>query len=97
MSRKPVDLGVPEHARREWNTLHDAIAGSRTGTPCHGPSRNLWQGSRAEQRRAADHCYDCPVLALCDTYADAAGEHSGVWGGIPAFERAARAQERMNR
>lgn len=94
MSRKPVDLGVPEHARREWDALHTAIEESWTTTPCAGPDRDLWQGSQGEQKRAANRCYDCSALALCDAYADAADERMGVWGGITARERGARAQGR---
>ncbi|GAB2535236.1 WhiB family transcriptional regulator [Brachybacterium huguangmaarense] len=82
-----ADLGVPEHARLEWNTLHDLIASHRTPTPCAGEHRNRWMGSPRDLAWAAEQCLDCPVMGACLTYARAADERSGVWGGTLPAER----------
>ena len=80
-----VLLGVPEHARREWEQLMSSIT---EPTPCAGPNRDDWTGTAAQQERAADACHDCPVMHACLTYADTAGEAAGVWGGLTAPQRA---------
>lgn len=88
MTRKPADLGVPEHARTEWDALHDVLSGAWTDTPCLGPGRAAWLGTVAEQADAADRCLDCPAMQECAAYALAAGERDGTWGGMTARERA---------
>lgn len=89
MSPAATDLGVPEHARAEWNAMHEQIL--RTGpTPCAGPDRDHWTGTPAQQARAADQCLDCPALDACLAYARAADERTGVWGGLTPSERTLR-------
>ncbi|MGP5251482.1 WhiB family transcriptional regulator [Brachybacterium alimentarium] len=80
-------LGVPEHALTAWAVLSTALI-AQPDTPCAGPSRNDWHGSRKQQARAAEACLDCPLMAACATYARIADEPDGVWGGITQHERA---------
>lgn len=77
---------VPASAMPAWEALQDAVT---VGTPCMGPDRDLWHGSRKQQLVAADRCMDCPVLAVCATYARSAGEQLGTWGGQTDEERRA--------
>ena len=39
-----------------------------------------------ETRKAKAMCQTCPVIFECATYALAAGEEHGVWGGLSANE-----------
>ena len=79
-----VLLGVPEHARREWEQLMSSIT---EPTPCAGPDRDNWTGTPAQQDRAARACYDCRALEQCALYAVTAPEPGGVWGGMAPAER----------
>lgn len=84
MSRNP--FAVPEHAIPAWEALHAQIM--HTGpTPCAGANRDDWTGTAAQQARAADRCFDCPVFDACAHYAVTASETSGVWGVMPPAER----------
>jgi hypothetical protein len=58
--------------------------------PCVGSDAGEWTSDDpADQERAADHCWDCPLVFQCRAYAIAAGESAGVWGGFaPELERA---------
>ena len=86
MSPTPGALGVPEHARREWEQLMSSI---RVPTPC-AANPDGWNSSAEEERIAARLCLDCPVMHPCLTYARAAGETEGVWGGLTSRERRTR-------
>lgn len=85
-----LSFSVPAHALSAWEQLHAAIA--RTGpTPCADESiRDLWTGTQAEQTIAADRCLGCAAMTACTTYADAAHEREGTWGGRTARQRNAR-------
>lgn len=78
-----VLLGVPEHARSEWEQLMSSI---RVPTPC-AANPDGWNSSAAEAEIAARLCLDCPVMTACAAYARAAGEREGTWGGLTAAER----------
>lgn len=80
----PVSLGVPSHALPQWRALRDAIT---TPTPCAGTDRDQWTGTATQQQRAAVACLDCPAMTACASYALAADEPSGTWGGRTAAER----------
>ena len=81
-----ADLGVPARARTAWAELGSAIA--KTGpTPCQGENRDRWTGSPRDQRWAAVQCLDCSAMVACATYARAAGECDGAWGGTTAADR----------
>lgn len=58
--------------------------------PCAGSESAAWTSDDpADQERAADRCWDCPLVFQCRAYAIAAGEPAGVWGGFaPELERA---------
>lgn len=82
-------FAVPAHALGAWEQLHAQILATGP-TPCAGAGRDLWTGTEQQQRRAAARCMSCAALTACDTYADAAEERSGTWGGYTSRERAAR-------
>ncbi len=49
--------------------------------PC-GPEPAPWYADNPVMRaEAAQRCIGCPVLNLCASVADEAGERWGVWGG----------------
>lgn len=81
-----VLLGVPEHARSEWEQLMSAI---RVPTPC-AANPDAWHGSAAEAEIAARLCLACPAMHPCLTYARTADETEGVWGGLTSRERRKR-------
>lgn len=83
MSTTPTALGVPEHARSEWERLMSAI---REPTPC-AANPDAWNSSAAEAEIAARLCLDCPAMVACIAYARVAGERDGTWGGTTAAER----------
>lgn len=58
--------------------------------PCVGPDAAAWTSDDlADQERAADRCWDCPLVFECRAYALAVNEPAGVWGGYaPEAERA---------
>lgn len=82
-----LTIGVPDHARDEWEQLHDTLAAHQEPPPCAGPDRDHWTGTVAQQQQAAARCLDCPAMVACATYARAAGERAGVWGGTTPQER----------
>ncbi|MCT1776765.1 WhiB family transcriptional regulator [Brachybacterium sp. p3-SID957] len=55
-------------------------------TPC-AQDPDGWNSSAAEAEIAARLCLDCPAMPACLTYARAAGETEGVWGGTTPRER----------
>ena len=85
----PNVYAVPAHARPAWQQLQQRLA-DHGPTPCAGPDRGDWTGSRAQQDRAAVRCLDCPVMVACAAYADTAAERRGTWGGYTPGQRAAR-------
>lgn len=58
--------------------------------PCVESDAGEWTSDDpADQERAADRCWDCPLVFQCRAYAIEAGERAGVWGGFaPELERA---------
>lgn len=88
-------LGVPDHARTEWEALGAALDESGVPAPCQGTDPDRWAGRDAmgapssHDRAASDACLDCPAMIACAAYALAAGERHGVWGGMSASERRA--------
>lgn len=81
---------IPEHARRAWAALGEAIGAARNLVPC--AESDDWTSEAAQIRsKAAERCGGCPALWECRSYADAAGEPFGVWAGIDRTpSRAAR-------
>ncbi|RJT82207.1 WhiB family transcriptional regulator [Arthrobacter cheniae] len=60
-----------------------------TTLPCTGGTEWTSDDSRL-QRRAASLCMACGARAACLSYALAADERHGVWGGTTAAERKSR-------
>ncbi|HLR93096.1 MAG TPA: WhiB family transcriptional regulator [Jiangellaceae bacterium] len=88
----PDVYAVPAHAVTAWQQLQQQLA-DHGPTPCAGPSRDDWIGTRAQQARAADRCLDCPVIEACATYAETAPERYGTWGGYTPGQRATRRED----
>ena len=86
----PDMYAVPAPAVPAWQQLQQQLA-DHGPTPCTGPSRDDWTGTRAQQDRAADRCLDCPVMVACATYADTAAEDRGTWSGLTAEQRKRKA------
>lgn len=82
-------LGVPDHAREEWEELGDALTALGGTAPCQSADAEDWvqDGRSPAARSAADACLDCPAMTACGLYALAAGERTGVWGGMGPAER----------
>lgn len=90
---------VPARAMREWHQLAASLALLEEQPACEGQPELWWErpstpaGQRAEESAVAE-CALCPVVAACASYAIAAGEREGVWGGMTAAERRTAVAER---
>jgi hypothetical protein len=54
--------------------------------PCHGGDEWFSKDPRLQQR-AAQLCRACTLLQVCRSYALAAHERTGVWGGTTPLDR----------
>lgn len=66
------------------------IEQSPTIPPCQDSDPEAWfseDGMLEAGRKAKKMCQSCPVINACATYAIAAEEMFGVWGGMTALER----------
>lgn len=90
---RPDVYAVPAPAVPAWLHLQQQLA-QHGPTPCTGPARDDWTGTRAQQSLAADRCLDCPVMSACAAYAATAAEARGTWGGLTAEQRKRRAARR---
>lgn len=84
---------VPTGAAEEWAALQEAIEAVRT-PPCQGdPEAWMVDGTSpqalAAQAEAVEACRGCLAVVECSSYAVAAGERFGVWGGMTPRTRAA--------
>lgn len=71
-------------------TLAKAIAEADENPPCQTTDPEAWFGDHgdwATTRAAKKLCATCPVINECATYAIAAFESHGIWGGLTAKER----------
>lgn len=80
----PRKLKDPAPSLPEFVQLMNATQGATT--PCKRGSEWFSDDLRI-QRRAAELCLPCTLLVVCRTYAMAAGEGSGVWGGTTPQDR----------
>ncbi len=87
---------VPAVAAGAWVELQRAVRALRWPPACERDPE-AWWATRATpklaalQDEAAAACTWCPVRELCASYAVAAGERHGVWGGTrPEDRKAAR-------
>ena len=72
-------VGVLPASESAWRALVLAAEGA----PCSGPHADRWTSDDPEDRAAAAfECEGCPVIGLCRTYADLAGERFHVWAGV---------------
>lgn len=83
---------VPVAGVGEWLALQLALAELTAAPVCAGDPELWWStratpASAADQAAAVEACGWCPVVGLCRTYAIAAGERFGVWGGTTPEER----------
>ena len=61
--------------------LTEAAATAPEPLPCQVRHEPFHSESAFQRSTAAKSCASCPLLELCDQYADAPGEWWGVWGG----------------
>ena len=90
-SREPIrdsGLRLPPPTVERWDWQLTAA--------CRGMDSSLFFAPDGERARARNRrtvkakaiCAGCPALIDCRNYAIAAGETSGIWGGLTADERA---------
>lgn len=78
----------PPAAAAEWDELQAGIVAARS-LPCQVDPGRWSSTSPSDVAAAVDGCFDCPVMGACASYAVAAREPDGVWGGLTVAERAA--------
>ncbi len=79
---------IPARAREEWLRLNRLL--DRIGpTPCQSGDPEAWWASKPVDRalKAIEACYRCQAQDACLTYALAADERFGIWGGMLPEER----------
>lgn len=91
-SREWPAWAVPVEAVGAWVELQLALAVAARPPVCRRDPEAWWStaatAAGAERQAAAvQGCSWCPVLELCRSYAIAAGERHGVWGGTTSAER----------
>lgn len=79
----------------DWLALQEQLARLRAPAPCQHPATAArWIADSGPDQEAAAHaCTPCPALAICRTYALAARELAGVWGGTTPADRRARTDD----
>lgn len=82
---QPASL-VP-HRGTAAHQLLSALVNSDEWRPCTQDPELWWSTDTPGIREAKRYCGTCPIIDQCREYALAAGETSGVWGGMDAGER----------
>jgi Transcription factor WhiB len=90
--------GVSPRAAAEWRVLIRSLAVARTVACETGDPAAWWPEAREANappaRGALEACRRCPAAGPCLSYALAADERFGIWGGTtPADRRAMRWRE----
>lgn len=82
---------VPAAAQGEWAVLQAALSEMwPLVPPCADDPELFFASSNSTKRaEAVDLCQSCPIRAQCLSYAVAAAEREGIWGGLTAAERRA--------
>lgn len=80
----PWKLKDPAPFLAEFTALLNAATAATL--PCKGGTEWFSEDPRI-QRRAAELCRPCTLLMICRTYAIAAGERTGAWGGTTSEAR----------
>ncbi|MGA5506852.1 WhiB family transcriptional regulator [Streptomyces umbrinus] len=65
------------------------LAANTPGLPCRLDPEPFYSPDATERSYAAKQCHRCPLLLDCMSYALAADERHGVWGGVDFAARAA--------
>lgn len=76
----PKTPGAVVAHRAKLVELHTLV--EQFGAPCQTNPKAWLSEDRQVQKMAAAMCTACPVIEECGTYAEAAGEPGGVWGGV---------------
>lgn len=82
LPRAPEKITATTEAREE---LLEAVALHERGgrsTPCRADPEPFTADDPGVRALAAAQCGGCPLRSLCRSYAVAAGEPWGVWGGF---------------
>jgi Transcription factor WhiB len=80
---------VPAGALSEWIALVTALLELGAEPACADEPERWWSKQPADVAYAQLVCALCPVRSWCQSYAIAAGERDGVWGGLTRAERVA--------
>lgn len=83
---------IPPKALTEWLSLSTLINGEGGAVPCRTSDPEAWWPDRKHvdspaARMAVHGCWRCPAREACLSYAVAADEREGVWGGTLPDER----------
>lgn len=79
---------IPPEARTEWLRLAEVLA-VEGPAPCEEGDPEAWWPAGRGSPEAVAGCEVCPARAECLTYALAADEREGLWGGLMPDERRA--------
>lgn len=83
-------FGIRPAAAPAWLDLQHALLALPSPTPC-AADPDAWCDPRPEDvDYTANLCRRCPVLALCDRFATANRERSGIWAGSGRAPRLGR-------
>lgn len=89
MSGGVYTVTLPTPSADEWDWQLQARCRGADSAVFYSPhgERGHARARRVEKAKAI--CRQCPVLTACRSYAVAAGEPYGVWGGMDSGERLA--------
>lgn len=85
-------FAIPPSAVAQWRALSAAIDEHGAPVCASADPEAWWEPARFGDALAG--CRPCPVAAECLSYAEAAGERYGVWGGRSPAERGRRTSPR---
>ena len=85
---------IPPEARNEWLTLTRAVDALGDTVPCRTGDPDAWWPDKKALDSPATlgaiaACWSCGAREACLSYALAADEREGVWGGLLPEERRA--------
>lgn len=83
-------FGIRAAALPAWLDLQHALARLDRPTVCASDPDSFTDPDPADVEYLASLCTGCPVLALCDLFATANRERSGIWAGrsrVPTLGR----------
>lgn len=80
---------VPVEAQGPWAMLQQALGELAPAAPVCSVDPGPWFGGTRARAEAIEWCECCPVRVPCASYAFAAAEPFGVWGGLTPADRGA--------